>query len=1187
MWMGPRSWPRTMRATTLRESLLFPSNPIDGRPPDWEERTRALDTRASFVVEAPAGSGKTGLLIQRYLKLLGDESVEAPEQVLAITFTRKATGELRERVLGQLVAADLDTPVKDEFAQETRTLALRVLARGWNLAEHPRRLKIMTIDAVCAEIARALPLLSGSGGQLSPATDATPIYREAARQTLMQLGGEDTALDEALRTILLHRDGNLAECEGLIAGMLGTRDQWGDLVPLGGEGLEEAYLEGTVLPRLERALDLAICRALTQLARTLPADVLRELTYAAAELGHLEGYNGGPSPIAQCAGRHEPPGEMAEHLGHWRALVHLVVTPSSGTWRRSFSKNIVKFETEKKHRDQLDRLVKRLQDNDAALAAMCRLGKLPPTRYPQEQWVVAKALFRVLSRALVELQLAFAAAGECDFAEIALAARAALGRDASGEELTAALGMETRHLLVDEMQDTSTSQYDLLERLTHGWDGRSQTVFLVGDPKQSIYRFRQARVERFVRMMHEERLGDLPVGCLRLTANFRSQARLVRQFNADFARLFPARVNLAHPEEVPYVEAAAIRPADDARGVTWHTAVVDTDGDAASAERESAHAVREVAIEWLGRELPSGRTEPWKIAVLVRSRPALAAIVAAFKQDDGEGAVPFRAVEIEVLGETQEVLDLLGLTRALLHPADRVAWFAVLHAPWCGLGLADLHAIAGQDDPALRERCVADLVRERGHLISQDGEARLTRVWPVLEAALGQRGRLRLAAWVERTWRSLGGDAALGAAQKANALRYLSLLDELEAGGRRVDVAAIERAMEKLYAEPAVHAGAVDLMTIHGAKGLEWDAVIVPALEKRGQPDKGHLLDWVEVDSGDADAAHFVLAPIAGRGEDAKELNQWIRDVHATREAAERKRLMYVACTRAREELHLFATPARNDKGEIKPAFGSLLKASWPIAAEHFAEVDSAGDGGLALAASAEIGKPPVLNRLPLSFDPAERFRTAHRLPYGIGGASRTAPFARPEGSFAARSFGNAVHAFLEMAAMRVTRDGSSAAELRAELPSWLARASALLRADGLAPAVVERLAQRVIDALATTLADPDGRWILGVEPDAPLTDPQCEVALTSVLEPSSQVRLDRLFRAGPSPRQPGADCFWILDYKTTAHGAAGIEAFLEEERLRYRPQLETYARTIASQDVATRLGLYYPALGRLVWWVP
>jgi ATP-dependent helicase/nuclease subunit A len=208
-------------------------------PPDWEARAQALDIRHSWIVEAPAGSGKTGLLIQRYLKLLADESVDEPEQVLAITFTVKATHEMRERVLSQLEHARARTAVNAEFDRETRTLAEAVLQRdaqrGWGLLEHPRRLNIRTIDSVCGEIARTLPVLSGGGGRLAPVDDANAMYREAARQTMMLLGGMDAELNEALRTVLLHRDGSLTDCERLLIEMLPLRNQWGELVPLSGQ----------------------------------------------------------------------------------------------------------------------------------------------------------------------------------------------------------------------------------------------------------------------------------------------------------------------------------------------------------------------------------------------------------------------------------------------------------------------------------------------------------------------------------------------------------------------------------------------------------------------------------------------------------------------------------------------------------------------------------------------------------------------------------------------------------------------------------------------------------------------------------------------------------------------------------------------------------------------------------------
>lgn len=197
---------------------------------DAAERARALQAHESFLVQAPAGSGKTELLVLRYLALL--PSVEEPEQVLAITFTRKATAEMRVRVLQALLsAAHTEDAATNDHEREVRRLAAAALAhaeaRGWQLTEQPQRLNIQTIDSLALSIAYQTPLLSRLGGQLTPTEETMPLYALAAERTLAQLGNAtDTELADALADILKLRDANIQDCESLIAGMLARRDQW-------------------------------------------------------------------------------------------------------------------------------------------------------------------------------------------------------------------------------------------------------------------------------------------------------------------------------------------------------------------------------------------------------------------------------------------------------------------------------------------------------------------------------------------------------------------------------------------------------------------------------------------------------------------------------------------------------------------------------------------------------------------------------------------------------------------------------------------------------------------------------------------------------------------------------------------------------------------------------------------------
>jgi ATP-dependent exoDNAse (exonuclease V) beta subunit len=148
----------------------------------------------------------------------------------------------------------------------------------------------------------------------------------------------------------------------------------------------------------------------------------------------------------------------------------------------------------------------------------------------------------------------------------------------------------------------------------------------------------------------------------------------------------------------------------------------------------------------------------FQIAVLVRARPHLRLIARRLRK----AGIPFRAVEIEQLGERQEVKDLTALTRALLHPMDRIAWLTVLRAPWCGLTLSDLHNLCGSDVKEFAAKPVLVLLRERMSLLSGSGQHRAGRVLAVLETALrGKHRQVSLAQWVERTWMTLGGGACV------------------------------------------------------------------------------------------------------------------------------------------------------------------------------------------------------------------------------------------------------------------------------------------------------------------------------------------------------------------------------------------------------------------------------------------
>ena len=345
----------------------------------------------------------------------------------------------------------------------------------------------------------------------------------------------------------------------------------------------------------------------------------------------------------------------------------------------------------------------------------------------------------------------------------------ALGTPEEPTDLALAFDYRLQHILVDEFQDTSFSQLDLLERLTGGWaDGDGRTLFCVGDPMQSIYRFRQAEVGLFIDLQ-QHGLRNLRLEPLRLEANFRSTPAIVDWVNESFPAVLAAR-NDAEQGAVQYSPSTAT-VADSGGGVHVHT-FVNAD--------EDIEAARVVTIVRDSLE----QSADGRIAILVAARTHVDAIA----RELTTAGVDFQAIEIEQLRDRPVVQDLIALTRALVHVADRTAWLAVLRAPWCGLTLADLHALAAQSATTIEEAIARALASTHDDLfaegrLSDDGRVRLARTWQILSAALAERGRWPLRIWVERTWNALGGPATLTRVDDLDdAESYLARLEQIENG---------------------------------------------------------------------------------------------------------------------------------------------------------------------------------------------------------------------------------------------------------------------------------------------------------------------------------------------------------------------------------------------------------------------
>ena len=1049
---------------------------------DQTIRQEVLDTAQSFLVQAPAGSGKTSLLVQRFLSLLA-EVEQAPEEILALTFTRKAAAEMRDRIIDALQLGLQNSAPDNEYEFKLWSLAQKVLLRDkhatWELIDNPARLKIQTIDALCANITAQMPIMAQFGAQPQITTKPEILYQKAVNQ-LLQESSLATAWGAELNILLAHLDNDRLKVNNLLISMLKIREQW---LPVVVQHLSQQEIRSV----LEASLETVIDEALSNLHSVVPEIVDFELL--------------------QCQ---EP-----ETLDDCLQLANILLT-QTGVWRsrltaaEGFPAPSAASKEERAHlkvrKDAAMLMLEKLHNHEIFRQHLAAIRQLPATRYSDKQWEVLNSLAIVLRVLVANLTLVFKDSGQVDFCQVTLSAIQALSDQDPPSELSLALDCKIRHILIDEFQDTSLVQFDLLQKLTANWhphDGK--TMFLVGDPMQSIYRFRKAEVSLFLQVK-EYGFNNITLKFAQLKVNFRSTPQIVEWINNAFKYSFPLQDDMVYGA-ISYMPAVAATLAEIDKTVPAVECF---------AESQSTEVSRIVKIiKQIKTDTPTK-----SIAILVRAKSHLKYILPALRAEN----IAYQGVELETLKDRPLIQDLLALTRAILHLDDRIAWFAILRAPWCGLLLKDLQVLA--DFPQTIWQALQQ--EEILECLSTDARLRCQPLISIMTFVISNRARFSIARLVEMAWEALGGKLCSSDRRlQMEAEEYFNLLAELAMLREIFSIQFLEQQLQALYLPIlTIDKSAVQIMSMHKAKGLEFDVVILPSLGKRTRRDSDKLL-LMERRNYPQDC--LLLAPIKSAYEKNDSIYRYLAWAEKQRQNHEELRLLYVATTRAIEKIYCLCI---HDYAGL-PA----IKADLIFSEQNEPNVIKT--------------ESKSISRLPSAWYENNAFQTKTINTCDLSPQVLHQDYLRVIGLVVHRIFCNLVKEGLE---------SWTQSHIFAQKHLWTQH----LRQLGLAETNLEAALNLIEQAIYKTINDPMGQKILSAQ----YPESYAEWSLTVHQAPEfKQVILDRAFLDADG-------VFWIVDYKIL-HADADMAIAIE----RYSNQVLKYTCIISKlrPELKIRAGLYFP----------
>lgn len=1116
-------------------------------------RRQALDPTGSFIVQAPAGSGKTELLTQRFLKLLACVE-KAPEEIVAVTFTRKAASQMRSRIIAALqVALNEIIPPSKPHERTTWELANEVLKRdkllGWDLLLHPNRLRIVTIDSLCAYIVNRMPVLSHLGGVPEIAEFPTAYYRQAVERLLTQTTFQER-WSQALSKLLGHQDNRIQMISELLVNMLKKRDQW--LPYLGRLTSQHMAIEEYLSEVLSKIIESHLTLLREQFSDQAQEELLRLVRHAAQVCGEQAIDN----PIIACGSLEYFPPTSADSLKYWIIIAEFLTTQQN-TWRKSFNqkngflspseaKNKNEKALRKAQKEAMAALINVLENNDNLLPLLAETKSLPSPEIDKEQLDVLVALGELLPVLVAHLQVIFQETGKVDFIEINLRATEALGDELLPSDIALNLDYQLRHLLIDEYQDTSVTQYRLFEKLVTGWQkGDGRTLFLVGDPMQSIYKFRGAEVSLFIHTQ-QYGIGAIALTPITLQVNFRSSDNIVSWLNKTFVNIFPLYDDKSLGG-VRYSSAIASKPSNVENAVNFHPVFDD--------QNHAKTVIDLVMSNFLTHPKQS-------IAILVRAKKHLAEIIQYLRPLK----IPFVAYEVEHLVNRSHIIDLISLLKAITNWSDIISWYGVLRAPWLGLTLADLLTLSKENQTGILWETLNRF--EEIKKISTDGYSRLSRFVPLMRYWLNQRSRSDLHQFLRGLWISLGGPHCYAEPQFINDIdKVLELVKSFTIGGTTLDVEDFEQRLFELYADVTPFTnesmpeeqvlGGVELMTIHKAKGLEFDTVIMPHLEKRPISHELALLLWYE--HTHENGLDLILAPRRKHQSEHDSLYQYVEKQLRKKSQYEAARLLYVGATRAKNTLHLVGHCERENDDEIKPPSSStFLGMLWShLTFENLPERVAINETPITLAIANSTERRFTLKRLSNNY--RLPFKIQQRIETHMNKVATNELNMPSDTDILFRNAGTVFHRLLQRWANEEHEMIDDSCVLA-------------LKRMGLMGQDLDKAVALVTTGLHNMLNDPKGRWILDRNHQQRCSE--WRVSLKTFQGIENHI-IDLSF-------VDETDTRWIIDYKLT-HGTLD-EVDLQQEVEKYLGQLQKYQRTLKVMEKRNvKCGLYFPVAKK--WW--